>query len=106
MAITEPYSPTAGAGSTTVSSVTVTSPGTVLTDDIVLVMFAIRQDRTITTPSGWSVVSHSRGTGKRRRDPVPVLASEQSVHVRVQLQHLDLRLGVRGACVPWRSCHG
>lgn len=62
--ITEPYSPTTGAGgASSVTSFTVTSPGTVLTDDVVLVMVATRQDRTITTPSGWSVVSHSQGSG-------------------------------------------
>ena len=61
--ITEPYSATTGAGSSTVTSFTVTSPGTVETNDIILVTVSVRQDRTITTPSGWTAVSHSQGTG-------------------------------------------
>ena len=56
-AITRPLSATSGAGQTTlVSSFTVTDPGAIDTDDVVVVVIATRRDRTVTTPSGWNVL--------------------------------------------------
>lgn len=57
MAITRPLTATSGGStSSTASSFTVTDPGAIGTDDVVIVAVSTRRDRTVTTPSGWSVL--------------------------------------------------
>lgn len=117
MPVTRPYTATSLGGVTAAASFTVTSPGTIETNDVVFVWVSSRQDRTVTTPTGWTLITGdplTLGTGTaginlytywRRGNPATWTFDLSASHAG-WCWGCDVYRGVRTTGDPWAATTG